>query len=497
MFTQISSTPSSNLPKFVGPTDSLPMALSSAVPGDMIVVDPANDTLITGKFLLPNGDCANQKWITIKSASPLLPDEYTAVTPSFAGNLPKISLNAQNATITGGSCVRLIGFEIRRKAGGIVYDLISGLGHDVILDRLYVHGTHTDETVRGVSLANSYNVAVINSYFSDFHCLSPGTCVDSQAIQGGTSSVPDGNYKIANNYLEAAGENILFGGGAAYGPPPDIGIFYNTIAKNPCWNPSEPCYVGTKFVVKNLLELKNATRVLIEGNTLAYSWGGFTQVGEIVAVTPKNQSAANGANVCPLCAVTEVTLRYNHASFGAQALQLACIPSPNGGWPAACGDWSIHDNLFDHLQYPTCYQCTQFTNEIANGNGGTVLSGVNVSHNTFLNDGWLKVSPTATAALLLAAPPTGIQGIRFDSNAFDPGNNGIYSTGGGVNNCFSSGTSIAPLIAKCWPSGSMTGNQFFTTLPLTKARLPWPDGNDVPSAGADQNAINAAVGKKH
>ena len=123
-----------------------------------------------------------------------------------------------------------------------------------------------------------------------------------------------GPYKIVDNFLEASGENILFGGGAATVTPADIEISQNHLFKPLTWMKGQAGYVGgtngNPFIVKNLLELKNAQRVLIDSNIMEYSWGGFSQVGFAILLTPKNQAGDNGTNVCPDCQVTDVTIRY-------------------------------------------------------------------------------------------------------------------------------------------------------------------------------------------
>jgi hypothetical protein len=115
------------------------------------------------------------------------------------------------------------------------------------------------------------------------------------------------------------------------------------------WRLGEPGYVGgtsgNAFIVKNLFELKNAQRVLLEGNILENSWGGFSQTGFGILLTPKNQSP----NVCPLCRVTDVTIRYTTISHVASCFQIANILSDTGG-PATAGErYSIHDVVCDDV----------------------------------------------------------------------------------------------------------------------------------------------------
>ncbi len=514
MFTQISSTPSSNYPKLIKPTDDLQTALNTAMPGDVLLVDPLTSFSINGKLILPNGTAS--QWITIRTSSSFIPDEYTKITPAFASYLPKLIVSMSNASITGGQYVRLIGFEVTRPEGtGIVYNLFSGLGHDVILDRLYIHGTHSDETNRGVILNDASNITVMNSWFEDFHCFAiVGACGDSQAISGGGSTSSDGNFKIVNNHLEAAGQSILFGGSPASVVPTDIVVAYNDLIKPMSWNPKDTSYnpvsghdgLPHPWIVKNHLELKNASRVLIEGNRLQNIWGGFTQVGASILLTAKNQAGANGASVCPICAVTDVTIRYNYLSFAAQALQIGCSQGGNGGWPAECARYSIHDNLFDHLQYQTCYSCGSFTNLIGGG-GPTVLHDLVVDHNTFQNDGWIGYNGVwgattgVTGFLTLSSPIPGSipqeLNINWTNNIFDVGNSGAYSSGGGTSNCWSLPGTLKQKFASCWPSGSFTGNQFVTTVTFRYGILPWPDGNTGnPAAGENIDLVNTALNKR-
>src|SRR3989442_422817 len=87
---------------------------------------------------------------------------------------------------------------------------------------------------------------------------------DSQAIAGWNGPGP---YAITNNYLEGAGENVIFGGADPTIPnlvPGDITIAGNAIAKRPAWR-------SENWTVKNLLELKNARRVSIHDNTVDYN----------------------------------------------------------------------------------------------------------------------------------------------------------------------------------------------------------------------------------
>src|SRR5262249_62426745 len=121
---------------------------------------------------------------------------------------------------------------------------------DVIIDRCYVHGNDSGSFRRGIAM-NGVNLAAIDSTISNFHDADS----DSQAIAGWNGPGP---FKIVNNFLEAASENIMFGGGdpAIDGlVPSDIEIRRNLSTKRIAWR-------AAKVPVKNTFELKNARRVL-------------------------------------------------------------------------------------------------------------------------------------------------------------------------------------------------------------------------------------------
>jgi len=495
---------SPNPSKIIGPSDNLQEALNTAVCGDYFSVHPS--LLITGVLILPTLACDDQHWITITNGNMTALDAPIRIHPSVP--MPKIT-----GSVKSGLQVRFIGFEVTRTGTGVVTSLIIP-GSNMIYDRLYVHGSPTTETVRGINLSNSVNVAIINSWFSDFHCLAvAGACGDAQAIVGGLSNSQDGNYLIQNNYLEASGENILFGGGSATVVPTNITIRYNDFAKPDSWNPSDSSYapvvgkdgLAHPWIVKNLFELKNAQRVLVEGNRMVGSWGGFTQAGTAILMGPKNQAGANGTNLCSICSVEDVTFRNNWISKTGGALVIGYGASDNGGWPTASDRFSIHDNQFDRLQYATCSQCTHYLIQIGSGYDAvhpppSVLHDVSIKNNVFYLDGtgWLPPRPTDGAAhgfLIVSAPPGGIFNIVYENNVQPGGSNPISSTGGGSNNCFTNQLkSYSAGLALCWTgSSSFTGNVIFTQGSFNTT---WPAGNYPIPVGSNQNTLQLQLGNR-
>lgn len=283
--------------------EDLQSAIDMANPGDIIAIQPG--ATFVGNFILPNkiwDRLGNEdKWIVIRSASPdaCLPSPGTRVTPEKSDVLPKIiSPNAVSAIGTADNAhhYRLIGLEVtiaadvdysygivRLGEGASSQNQIDFIPHDLIIDRCYIHGDRATNVVRGIAL-NSERTAVIDSYISEIH----GLGFDTQAICGWNGPGP---YKLVNNYLEASGENIMFGGADPFINglvPSDIEIRGNHFYKPMIWRVGAPEYAGIHWTVKNLLELKNSQRLLIEGNVFENNWVD-AQVGFALVFKSENQ----------------------------------------------------------------------------------------------------------------------------------------------------------------------------------------------------------------
>jgi hypothetical protein len=88
---------------------------------------------------------------------------------------------------------------------------------------------------------------------------------DSQAFCAWDGGGP---YTLTDNYLEAASENVMFGGAnsqSAANIPSDILVQGNHLAKPLAWK-------GTPKAVKNLFELKSARRVVVRNNVFENNW---------------------------------------------------------------------------------------------------------------------------------------------------------------------------------------------------------------------------------
>lgn len=492
----------------------LQSALNNASCGDTIELQAG--ATFTGRFIVPAKNCDIDHWIIVRTSAPdsALPAEGQRATPCYAGvaSLPgrpqyscanpkhvmaKVQIQTQGdgpfQIASGANHYRFIGLEVTRPAGtpGSAR-LIAGKGtvDHLVVDRSWLHGAPQGETYLGVGLSGMTNVAVVDSYFSDFHCIAgTGTCTDSHAVAGGNSDTQDGPFKIQNNFLEASGEAILFGGGPATLSPTDIEILNNHFWKPWQWMPGNPNFIGGPdghpFIVKNHLELKNAVRVLVEANLMENNWGGFSQTGYGILLTPKNQHTLSGLNVCSLCQVTDVTIRYVHVSHAGGGIQMATDISGNGrdGAPALAGTrWSIHDVVLDDLS--KMYVGGGGAFEIVNGWPTNPLNTITINHVTGLPD------PNGHMMIMgnVHYTTASMYGFVFTNNLMVTGQYPVWNTGGGTASC---GYFDVPVtsITKCFTTFTFGNNALVATPPAFPPSK-WPATNMFPQTVDDAGFVN-------
>jgi hypothetical protein len=309
-----------------------------------------------------------------------LPAPGERVSPSFEGAMPDlVSPNSDPVlrAASGAHNFRLIGIELIAATGVNTSNLVrlgegderdaSLLPRDIIIDRCYIHGDDKTGLRRGIAL-NSARTAVIDSWIADCHLVG----ADSQAICGWNGPGP---FKIVNNYLEAAGENVMFGGADPKIDgliPSDIEFKRNHCFKPLKWKSGHPDYKGTKWSVKNLFELKNARRVLIEGNVFENSWLD-AQTGYAILFKSVNQDGR-----APWSATEDVEFKNNvvrHCGGGIN-IQGTAADQPGGRTRRL----RIVNNLFDDVN-----------GKLWGGDGAfikmTETPNVTVDHNTVSQSG--------------------------------------------------------------------------------------------------------------
>jgi hypothetical protein len=514
----MSDTPSPGSVITVKAGGDLQRALNNARCGDVIELQAG--ATFTGRYILPAKSCDGSHWIIVRTSAPdsALPAEGRRATPCYAGvaSLPgrpqyscanprKVMAKVQmTPTVgdgpfrlaTGANHYRFLGLEITRPTGAVgAARLISipqsgGTAGHLVVDRSWLHGNPQDETQSGVDLNGMNHTAVVDSYFSDFHCISgTGACTDAHAVGGGVGATQDGPFKIQNNFLEASGEAVLFGGGAATFSPSDIQILNNHFWKPWQWMPGNPNFIGgangNPFVVRNHLELKNAVRVLIDSNLMENVWGGFSQAGYGILLTPRNQySVRTGAFLCPLCQVTDVTIRYLHISHGGGGIQMATLDdTPVGpGEPAlAATRYSIHDVVMDDLSRK--YVGAGVVFEIMNTWPTNPLNTLTINHVTAFPDP--KAHMIITSNLNTNAP---MYGFVFTNNVIVTGRYPVWDAAGGTNNCAQSDVPVT-VIDKCYTTNTFSHNALVAT-PSAFPPSTWPAGNMFPATISDVEFVN-------
>lgn len=370
--------------------ENLQQALDMAVPGDSVVL-AAGATFIApdGGFILKAKNNPENKWIVVRGSSAFI--EGTRVVGSQFQSMPKLlTNNTQPALSTqqNTSFYRILGIEISLTTSAIrddtdlgdptVYNLVA-LGSDsetdnekqatdLIIDHCYIHGLPTKNVRRGIAL-NSKRTAIVDSYVSEIHEHG----ADSQAIGGWNGA---GAFKIVNNYLEASGENFMLGGATASIKnlvASDVEFKYNYLFKPQTWNfHNTAAFTNVRWSVKNLFELKNAQRILIEGNVLEGNWLD-AQAGMSVLFTPRSEDGA-----MPWAVVQDVTFVNNK------------IKNVSGGINILGTDYPVHSQVTKRIVIQN--NSIEGIGAAINGGSGRVFQvldspqDITISHNTVISD---------------------------------------------------------------------------------------------------------------
>jgi hypothetical protein len=290
---------------YVAAGGDLQRALNSAQPGDTVLLEP--DAEFVGNFVLPV--TIGEEWITLRSATPDvdLPPEGVRIQPTDAPRLARLrSPNTGAALRTAPGAhhwmLRYLEFPATREGYGDILRIGDGssaqntlaqVPHHIVLRHVYVHGDPLVGQKRGIAL-NAAHVTIADSFVSE--CKGIGQ--DTQAIGGWNGPGP---YIIENNYLEAAGENVLFGG--ADPAIPDLvadGITFrrNYLSRPMSWR--EPL-VATP---------KELTASASEGGSLPAGTYGYRVIARRTAQGARARSDASAEIVLTTTAVGAVQLQW-------------------------------------------------------------------------------------------------------------------------------------------------------------------------------------------
>ena len=333
----------------------LQLALDRAMAGDVILLATGatfRPAAGDGSFVLRRRPTAPGSWITVRSADKAF-DAAGTLPPSTRVGKTHVDLMAKIRatssapaikTEAGAHGYRLIGIDVGVDAAvSRVTNLIElGSGRDtsidtepsdIIIDRSYLHGNDSGSYRRGVAM-NGVRLAVVDSYLENFHDANG----DSQAIAGWNGPGP---FTILRNVLEAASENVMFGGADPAIPdlvPADIEVRGNLMTKRVAWK-------AAGVPVKNAFELKTARRVVVDGNTFEHVWASG-QDGTAIVLKSVNQEGN-----CAWCVTEYVTFSNNLVTDAAHGVMINAVEVGAKGLrpPVAVNHVRLQNVLFQEI----------------------------------------------------------------------------------------------------------------------------------------------------
>ncbi|MEP6766749.1 MAG: right-handed parallel beta-helix repeat-containing protein, partial [Gemmatimonadaceae bacterium] len=251
-----------------------------------------------------------------------------------------------------------------------------------------------------------------------------------------------GPFLIENNRIEGSGQAIMFGGAdpaIRNVVPSDIIVRHNYFYKPLSW--------FNRWTIKATFELKNAKRVIFEGNVLENHWAD-AQIGFAILLQSVNQDRS-----APWSTVTDVLIQNNVIKNSTGGVNLLARFSPDVITPTS--RILIRNNLFQDVGH-----------DPFSGQSGRIfqilgeLEDVTFANNTATTTG------NASHAVLFDGNP----GVRTTivNNIFPASLYGIFGSGYGV------GTSSTSVYA---PGGVISGN----VLPTQPGSL-YPANNYFPES---------------
>ncbi|HEX8148910.1 MAG TPA: DUF4214 domain-containing protein [Pyrinomonadaceae bacterium] len=452
---------------FVPAGGDLQGALNRAAAGDEVVLEAGAS--FVGNFVLPSK--AGSSFVTVRSSRSGELAEGRRVAPSDAARMARVATpNASPAFLAPPNSHhwRLVGLELTQSARVDTYDLVrlgdgdfsgsqttlAAAPRDIQIDRCYLHAFDAlAQLKRGVAL-NSASTSLTNSYVSGMKSAGQ----DAQAAAGWNGPGP---FLIENNYLEASGENILFGGARPATPnlvPSDITIRNNHLFKPLSWRQGAPGWDGSAWTVKNLLELKNARRVSITHNVMENSWPD-AQTGWAIIF---NAFRDGGWEV-----VEDVELSRNVIREVGNGINLRGFD--DGDTALRMRRVKIADNLVEGVG--------AFGGE---GKAFQLLQGtesVTIDHNTVRGR-------VRTALMIEAFGEFKHAGLAFNNNLLPHGDYGVFASGGAV------GTIALLTFADGW---AMAGNALYAK--PSYVTQTYPVGNFFPASEAEAAALLGTDGR--
>ena len=448
----------------------LQAALNQAQPGDEVVLEAG--ATYSGNFVLPVK--SGTSFITVRSSRCAELPAGVRVGPAQSSLMARLATPNVSAVLTAPVRthhwrVQCLEFTQGATVGAWGYSLIElgdgsttgqqrsldAVPHDLEFDRVLVRARDDQTAVQRGFALNSASTSITNSYVSGIKWAG----VDTQAVGGWNGPGP---YLIENNYLEASGENVLFGGAVTGIPglvPSDITIRNNYIFKPLSWRVEDPSFAGTAWTVKNLLELKNARRVRVEGNTLENCWA-HAQVGWGVIFNALGEYG-------PSEVIEDVTFTRNTMRNVANGVNLRGMEPTDP--QTRMRRIAFTDNLVEGLG---AYSGEGKAFQVLNG-----TESVTFEHNTVR--GYVY-----TALALESVNGFSHVGLVFKNNLMPHGLYGVFGSGGAF------GAGALDRYASQW---TMAGDAMYAK-PAEPAASLYPQGNFFPGTEAEAGGLKGTDG---
>lgn len=478
----------------VGAGGSVQAAIDAAAAADPdatheVVIEAG--AVFSGALVVPPR-AAGAGWILVRSAhEAALPSPGTRVGLANAPDMPRLQATGSGGNATpvidirpGARQWRFIGLEVTVANGAPQYSLIrvgSGaetavaqLATDIVFDRLYLHSFSTalSSPLKFGIIMNGARVALLDSYLDDFKAapaqITAGDDGESKALVAWNSSGP---FKIVNNFMQAAGVNVMFGGSDANAPalrPADLEFRNNYVRKNAAlWRSSS-------VVAKTTFELKNMQRALIQGNRFELAWYPVSgDGGQLLRLNVRNQD-----NTDPGSRVQDITFRNNVVSSGTLGIQFLVHDSPNASSNMA--RVLTENNVFADISAATWgggfgsgWTFSSFSPGAPPPNNAEAMV---FRHNTVFSD--ISAINTFDSTNQVFASP--VAPSAFESNIFVHGLYGIRS------DQFGEGTTVI--------DGRFGGAPFIRNIMIGGHAPIYPPDNFFPATIADVGFVNYAGG---
>ena len=212
--------------------------------------------------------------IVVRSSATL--PERRLVWPQDGPLLPTIASGSVMAAFDGTNAanwiLRGLRFEGNAFGAGNVIQLQNA--SNIVMDRIIIVAGAQGQ--KRAIMGNGRNITLTRSHIANIWASGQ----DSQAFCAWDGAGP---YTVTDNYLEAASENVMFGGANSSSPanvPADILVENNHFSKPLEWR-------GVPHTVKNLFELKSAKRVIVRNNLFERNWTD-AQNGYSILFTVRN-----------------------------------------------------------------------------------------------------------------------------------------------------------------------------------------------------------------